>query len=323
MQEKFDTSLVRTNERLSYWREAVCRNLVGVTCRTIDDAPFSGKLQATNSNDHVVARLSGGVHESIRTRRPKRDLRDDFFVLFYQLQGQMGVALNNDEFVLRPNEFYFYDSRHSHRLIFQEHFSHVALRVPRSKLRSRWLDLSQMGSFKYASRNNAMASLIGSNIQTLASNAKQLSTDQLEIAFDSVLDLFSANIHDQTQSRDLALVEQTNTIHARALTHIARHLADEKLAPDSIALQLGISRRYLDQLFQSKGESVSDRIQSLRLKKCAQELRTPAGNTLNISDIAFSWGFSNAAHFSKCFRRKFGMTPREYRENGISFESRS
>jgi len=32
-----------------------------------------------------------------------------------------------------------------------------------------------------------------------------------------------------------------------------------------------------------------------------------------ISDITFSCGFNNAAHFSKCFSEKYGMSPTEYR----------
>jgi AraC-like DNA-binding protein len=50
----------------------------------------------------------------------------------------------------------------------------------------------------------------------------------------------------------------------------------------------------------------------------------------SITQIAFSWGFNNAAHFSRCFKTRFGATPSDYRQsNGAlgcapaDFESRS
>jgi AraC-like DNA-binding protein len=32
-----------------------------------------------------------------------------------------------------------------------------------------------------------------------------------------------------------------------------------------------------------------------------------------ITEIAFGWGFSDAAHFSRIFRARFGCAPRELR----------
>jgi len=33
-----------------------------------------------------------------------------------------------------------------------------------------------------------------------------------------------------------------------------------------------------------------------------------------VAEIAFDHGFNSATHFGRVFRRKFGVTPREYRE---------
>jgi AraC family transcriptional activator of tynA and feaB len=34
---------------------------------------------------------------------------------------------------------------------------------------------------------------------------------------------------------------------------------------------------------------------------------------LNISEIAYAWGFNDLSHFNRAFRARFGMTPREWR----------
>ncbi len=48
-----------------------------------------------------------------------------------------------------------------------------------------------------------------------------------------------------------------------------------------------------------------------RLLRCHRELLKPAAGT--ISDVAFRWGFSDAAHFSRAFKAQFGPSPRQLR----------
>ena len=60
-------------------------------------------------------------------------------------------------------------------------------------------------------------------------------------------------------------------------------------------------------LFSERGMTVSDYIWRARLQHCRQELETHGGKT--ITDVAFSWGFSSSSHFSRVFRRCFGVSP--------------
>ena len=58
------------------------------------------------------------------------------------------------------------------------------------------------------------------------------------------------------------------------------------------------------------GSSVSDYIGSLRIRKARQLLEE---RTLSIGGIALRLGFYDSSHFSRAFRRKTGISPREYR----------
>jgi AraC-like DNA-binding protein len=53
--------------------------------------------------------------------------------------------------------------------------------------------------------------------------------------------------------------------------------------------------------------TVSDYIWRARLQHCRQELENYGGKT--ITDVAFSWGFSSSSHFSRVFRKCFGVSP--------------
>jgi AraC family transcriptional activator of tynA and feaB len=89
--------------------------------------------------------------------------------------------------------------------------------------------------------------------------------------------------------------------------HVRMHLQDPGLGPASIAQAYSISVRALHGLFEEVDESVAGLVRSERLTRCMQDLRQPSGGS--VTDIAFRWGFSDSAHFSRVFKRAFGVTP--------------
>jgi AraC-like DNA-binding protein len=59
------------------------------------------------------------------------------------------------------------------------------------------------------------------------------------------------------------------------------------------------------------GLSTSDFIRNIRLEQAARLLKE---QKINVTQVAYTVGFSNLAHFSTVFRKHFGMTPSEYIE---------
>ena len=48
-----------------------------------------------------------------------------------------------------------------------------------------------------------------------------------------------------------------------------------------------------------------------------REMADAAWRGSTITDIAYHWGFSDAARFSRAFRDQFGVTPRRFRQTQI------
>jgi AraC-like DNA-binding protein len=96
-------------------------------------------------------------------------------------------------------------------------------------------------------------------------------------------------------------------MYVRAQAFIREHLRDPDLSIDQISAALGCTKRYLHMLFSDRGMTVSDYIWQARLQNCRQELEAQGGKT--ITDVAFSWGFSSSSHFSRVFRKYFGIVP--------------
>src|SRR6202167_4889931 len=98
---------------------------------------------------------------------------------------------------------------------------------------------------------------------------------------------------------------------------IERKLGDSELTPARVAQLEGISERYLQKLFEGTGDNFTHYLRERRLQRCWADLASPAEAHRSVSDIAFGCGFSDAAHFSRSFRDRFGVSPRAFRQREI------
>jgi AraC family transcriptional activator of tynA and feaB len=90
---------------------------------------------------------------------------------------------------------------------------------------------------------------------------------------------------------------------------IRQNLTNPGLSAASVASQFGISRRYVDKLFQKEGQtfeafSVGERLSCARL-----DLLDPAFLRQNVSTIAYRWGFHDMSTFHRNFKMVYGETP--------------
>jgi len=106
--------------------------------------------------------------------------------------------------------------------------------------------------------------------------------------------------------------------NARVRLYIERNLRDPELRPTVIASRMRMSSRYLRLIFAAGEETISAYILRRRLEECARELADPQLARQSITQIAFGWGFNSGPHFTRSFRNRFGMSPRDYRRNAAT-----
>ena len=79
---------------------------------------------------------------------------------------------------------------------------------------------------------------------------------------------------------------------------------------DDMAAEMGVSRSaFYKKVKGITGFAPVDLIKEFRLSHAAELLQT---TNMNITEIAYRSGFKDASYFGKCFRKRFGMSPREY-----------
>lgn len=96
-----------------------------------------------------------------------------------------------------------------------------------------------------------------------------------------------------------------------ACHQLALHVGDSWVTVDAVAATLGCSRAQLYRLFDLRGESVAGRLRELRMQAAAELLQ--AWPRVAIGSVAVRCGYSEPIAFDKAFRRRFGMTPSDWR----------
>lgn len=95
-----------------------------------------------------------------------------------------------------------------------------------------------------------------------------------------------------------------------AMNYVEQHLA-EPLDLATVAQAASFSSYHFHRIFKAlTGENPQDYINRLRLERAANMLvKNPARS---ITDIALACGFSSSSAFSRSFKRRFGVTARDY-----------
>ena len=98
----------------------------------------------------------------------------------------------------------------------------------------------------------------------------------------------------------------------RIMKVVNKHLSDSDFNVETLTSEVGISRAQLHRkMKEMTGLPVSEFIRNIRLE---QAVRLLEEQKINVTQVAYTVGFSNLAHFSTVFRKQFGVSPTEYME---------
>jgi AraC family transcriptional regulator, positive regulator of tynA and feaB len=187
-------------------------------------------------------------------------------------------------------------------------FHKRTLLFPRERVRAvcpRLTDLRSLPSLD----TSGPARLLVRYMNALAVELPQLGAAAAVSAANVALELLRATVEPELPSGRTA---QRTAMRADIRRHIRNHLQDPDLGPTAIARAFAMSVRALHALFEDGDESVAVIVRNERLQRCLEDLQQR--NADSVTEIAYRWGFCETAHFSRVFKRRFGLTPSEARQ---------
>jgi AraC-like DNA-binding protein len=189
--------------------------------------------------------------------------------------------------------------------------------VPLNPLINRWL---QSPAFHFVGPVDAMShheEEAGGSLQF-----PKVSQNGLEIWYHAkLLELISSRFFAATPNSNafpsMAMERQLDNRVEQVASLIYENL-DNPLSLEEMARQVGCSTCYLSYLFsKSKGISISAFIKGARVEKAAEMIRR---GTHNVSQAAYTVGYSSLSHFNKSFTDVMGIGPADFKRKTSSLK---
>ncbi len=109
---------------------------------------------------------------------------------------------------------------------------------------------------------------------------------------------------------DIAVTSVDERFLNKAIKIIEDNLGDCDFDVTAMTGEIGMSRMQLFRKLKAlTGQTPSEFIRTIRLKRAAQLLRKKFGN---VAEITYEVGFNNLSYFAKCFRELYGVSPSEF-----------
>ena len=117
-----------------------------------------------------------------------------------------------------------------------------------------------------------------------------------------------------TQTK-MSMLTADHSLLDKIVAVIDSHLDDSDFGLDELASEMNMSKSTLHRRLKASADMTPlDFIRSIRIKRAADMLL--AGEK-NISEVAYSTGFTTPKYFTRCFKEEFGMTPTQYQQKKV------
>jgi AraC-like DNA-binding protein len=312
MSQMFSTDLVPIADRLDAW---LCnaRQICG-DCRF--EFPkrqsFHGSIERRSIAGLELTRFSSTPVSFAKFPIESANSAGRSCIVITQLQGVRSYLQDKATAILKPGDSTLIDSGRPWSSNCAGECSRLYLRVPRWLMENR-LRLTNLPLLPSISGASGLGATLFRLATSLYREAQVLTQEEGTSAIEAYLEILCACVnHSERRCEETGPCAE---ILSRVERFIETHLSEPALGPAEVASAAGISVRHLHRLFLQKDSTVAAYIRGRRLDRCQMELGDPRFSDRNITEIAFLWGFSDSAHFSRCFKQRFGMSPRVFRSH--------
>jgi len=260
------------------------------------------------SDGVVLARLAAGP----QTVSPLRQ-NPDLPLILVSLEDGATLRTDGSRQTLAAGDLVVLPRQGAWEIEFKREMQAVALSVSNAAFHGRKIMSLAFGRARIL-RPGGMVTVLARLLESLAQTLETLSEPEWVAIHQSLAELLMALMRQPPDGiSDTGSTNRQAALLNRICEAIERRLDDPDLSPARVAQAEGISERYLQKLFESTGDSFTHYLRQRRLHRTSVELANPSNAGQSISEIAYRCGFNDAAHFSKAFRERFGLSPRAFR----------
>ncbi|NEW91043.1 AraC family transcriptional regulator [Rhodopseudomonas sp. BR0M22] len=306
----YSTASLSAADSIAAWRQAMAEVYYRLDIQARQDDRVVGELIDVQFAAMGVSNFRADAQRVIRRKESaKIDQSEDFVFLFptrkalqFEQRGRSGLAMPGAVFLLNSAEDYVVDV--------PDGSENITIKIDRELLIDRVKGIDGLCATMNIG-NSKLVPVVATLGTQLLSLPPGEHADRLQ---QSVIDLICLMLDLREEPQDGAFIRQrlASSLFSRIDHYLQHNLKDHELTPDQAAREHKISVRYLHKIFHYHGTSFGQRLLELRLQRARQLIvRHGGANHVNLGQVAYECGFTSQSYFSTCYRRRFGLTPRQ------------
>lgn len=309
--EGWSSSSVAPSKQFNWWRDFVVDAHLFWDIKPLPCDRFPAFLRQGRFDGHRLIHLTAACG-GVKGRRSRHELAKDgeeFYTLLYVAEGKLGLDFGSHQILLEPGAFAMFDTTKPMGFDVIEQLREISFSVPKARF-----EHAMPRPEEYCGR--AMRSTFGISklfidcLLALEANFGGLSSREANEAINFTTETMIATLSSKVELPiDSSYRKQLQYV----MDSINRQIGNPCLTPRRVAHDAGLSERQLFRLFSAVGTTPAAWIRKRRLDRCRQDLLSQSCAHLSVLEVAAQWGFIDASVFSRCFRREFGVSPRQMR----------
>ena len=301
--------------RFRLWREIYSAQYGSLDLARVPDKPFSARFECAQVGSIRFAQFEGTMGRIGRTRRHiAADSADDFFLGLNRGRSPIFSSQLNRETILDRGNAVLLSNAEAGEVRTEDKNSWFLLAVPRVLLNDLIAEAEDLLAKPLDPNGAALRHLRRYLDLLLAPEGIDDDPPLLAHVGATLADLITLVLGADRDAAEIAEMRGLRAARAQeVLAEIKTGIANPGFSPGMVAQKLGLSPRYIQELLQQTGRTFSERVLELRLQKARAMLSDTRHDRLKVSDIALASGFNEVSYFNRCFRRRFGASPTQYR----------
>ena len=312
MDKYYTTKKLLGHKKAELWRQFISETFVELDCNGMSKDNFFGELRARTIGGLGISQITTDAYDVFRTDSAISSSQNDDFIVSVQTSGSSTIRQLDREVILHPGDFTIYDSTMPYHLHFTNRLSQLVVKVPRKHLKKH-LQSPETLTALHVKGGKGIAQVTTKFAQSLFDESDSIHEETQTQVAETFVSLLTSSIREATSQIERAPRNKATQL-LRIKQFIAQNLSNPQLDLSMIAQSQNISERYLHTLFESESSTPSRFIWNERLKSAQIDLSNLLLSHRSISEICFAWGFNDTAHFSRAFKKKFGLSPRAFRQ---------
>jgi AraC-like DNA-binding protein len=311
--QHFSTNDVPPSQRYEFWHEKSTQAFVELEIEIEQEPNFYGSFEKTEFASGAITRINSSSSIVHRSEKNIRHSDADCFLISLQLKGDTSLSQDYRSSTLKPGDLAIYDTTRAYDLKLINTNEQIVVEVPR-KTCIRSIGIPDRLTAIKLDGNDSHTRICREFLLTLYRDLHNLDLAQQESMMYIFLELMRHAYQPVTREINLSKSPGQQLKFLMIKNHMLENLCDNDMNQESVSKIFGISRRYLNRLFEQEELSFSTWLRKERLERCCRDLENPIYNKHTVLEIAHKWGFNDASHFSRTFKNTYNCTALQYRK---------